>query len=167
MIWVRAVDRRASSNPQGADHADPVLVGLGDRGRFSRENGPSGRLGVDGIGLAPSMAGLAIGAIDLDHGAASPPQVPGQASAIGAGPLDAEPRRAIAEGLGPAEQPPVAGGRGGDLEVAQRPPEVAGEGCRHVDLAVGVDANGDAGGGSCAMLGEAILMSSTPPLCGA
>jgi len=101
---------------------------------------------VGGVRLAPSMPGLAVGAVDLDDGAAGAAQVPGQASPIGAGPLDAEPRRGVTEGLGPAQQPSVASGRRGDLEVPQGATQVTGEGRSNVDLAVGVDADGDTAG---------------------
>ena len=93
------------------------------------------------------MPGLAVGAVDLDDGAASTTQGAGEPGSVGAGPLDAEPRRWVAEPLGPAEQASIAGGGGGDLEVPQGPPQVPCESRRDVDLTVGVDADGDAARG--------------------
>jgi hypothetical protein len=97
--------------------------------------------------VPPSMAGLAVGAVDLDDAAPGTPEVARQAGSVGAGALEAEPRGGVAETLGPPEQPTVAGGSGGDLEVPQGPPQIAGESRGNVDLTVGVDANGDAARG--------------------
>ena len=75
-------------------------------------------------------------------------------------------RRSITETWAQRSRLAVAGGCGRDLEMAQGPPEIAGESCDDVDLTVGVDADGDAGRPPCGMLPEAILMSSRPPSSG-
>ena len=74
LIWltisVVVFDRGPACHPQGADHAHAVLVSLGDPRGLAGEHGPGSGLGIDRIRLAPGVAGLAIGAVDLDDSAA-------------------------------------------------------------------------------------------------
>ena len=143
MSWVLALtaDRRATRRVRIMP--TQVVVALGDARGLTGEHCTCRRLGIDGIGLAPSVARLAIGAVDLDDRASFVAQEPCQAGTIRARALDAE-AELVPQAAGPGQKATVPGGCGLDLEVAQGPPEVAGEGRRDVHVTVGVDPDGDA-----------------------
>jgi len=61
------------------------------RHRALFERGPGGGFGVDGVGPAVSAAPLTVRAVHLDNRDAFAGQVAGQAGAVAAGALDADP----------------------------------------------------------------------------
>jgi hypothetical protein len=67
--------------------------------------------------------------------------MPGQRCAVGAGALHSE-RGDLTVPAGPGQQPPVAGRRGREAGVGQRPTDLVDHG-RVVHIAVGVHADGD------------------------
>jgi hypothetical protein len=77
--------------------------------------------GVDRVGLAVQPAGLAIGAIDLDHPDTPATQVAGQSRAVGARTLHPDPGDGTKPGH-PVEQRLVPSGAGRERSNVQHPP---------------------------------------------
>jgi hypothetical protein len=96
-----------------------------------------------GSRLAAGVAGLAIGAVHLNDGAAGRDQKAGKAGTIRSGAFDAE-AWVAAQAAGPLQQPAVPGRRGRDCQVSEWPAEVTREGGGDVRITVGVDADGGA-----------------------
>jgi hypothetical protein len=103
----------ALDDGQRSDRFDRAVCVFARALRSSGERGgPSGD-GVDAVGLAVTMPGLAVGPVDLNHLDARASQEPCQASPVGAGALDTDqPDRT--ERAEPVQQCPVAGGIGGE-----------------------------------------------------
>jgi hypothetical protein len=85
-------------------------------------------------------AGLAVRAVDLDHGHARSLEVAGQTGAIGTGPFDPNPFDGP-ETAEPAQQLGVAGGGGGERFHPQQAADAV-EGGGHVDVQMGVHTAG-------------------------
>ena len=76
--------------PRHRDHPDRLhgpVGALGHAHRGTVERGPGRGLGVDGVGLAPPAAHLAVGSVDLDYGDACGAEMAGEPGAVGAGAL--------------------------------------------------------------------------------
>src|SRR4029453_16513620 len=104
-------------------------------------HGAGGGVGIDRVALAAPAAGGPVGSVDLQDPLAVAAQEAGQAGAVAAGALH-PPGLDLAERVGPGQQLGVAaaGGRrhGGAKPAAEL---VSGRG--HVQVLVGVDADGD------------------------
>src|ERR1017187_10344261 len=105
---------RATGDVQDPQGFDVAVATLGLSFRLARQCRLGGGDGVDGIGLALAMAGLAIGAVDLDDLDAGTSEEPGQLGAVGTGALDSHPCHRSEPGE-PPKQLLVA--RCGDLEL--------------------------------------------------
>jgi hypothetical protein len=138
--WVRALWALVRARRRTLmDSTFPALrlpVGL------ARLSGACRRDGVEGIGLAPPPARLAVGPVDLHHGDAVVEQVARESCAVRTGALDTDPFD-LAEAPQPGEQPAVAGGGGRERLDAEQPADGAEHGS-DVDVEVGVDPADDA-----------------------
>jgi hypothetical protein len=105
------------------------------------KGGPGRGDGVDRVGLAVAVAGLAIGPIDLDHLDARGAQEPGQPRSIRARALDPDPHDFTKAGQ-PGEQLGVALARHRERLDTQQA-TVAVHRRRHMSVEVGVDPAAD------------------------
>jgi hypothetical protein len=129
---------RALGHQQHPDRFDVAIRGLGDPLRPARQGGPGGFDSVELIGLAVAATLLAVRSVDLDHRHRLTMQEPGQAHAVGTGPLHTD-RHHLPEPGEPAVQVPIARrGRGERLNSQQRTSGIERRG--HVLIEVGVHA---------------------------
>jgi hypothetical protein len=134
------LDRSQAGHSQRPDGLDGAVRSFGHHGGDASQHCSGGGLGVDGVGLARLAARSSLRSWHLQHGDLFPPQVAGQAGAVGAGafhPDSAHP----AEATHPPHQVSVGLVAGGELGGPEQP-------------AVAVDHRCAVGGG----------MVSTPPM---
>ena len=115
------LDRRSAGDAQRPDCFHWPVAGFGSGGGVAAEGVPCRGFGVGHIGLAAAPARLAVGAVHLHHGDARRGEVAGQAGAVAAGDLDADPREP-APGRQPGEQFAIADPRCGERRRAEQPP---------------------------------------------
>ncbi len=132
---------RAFGDDEDPDGLDRTVPALGRSLGAARENGPGGLDGVEGIGLAAVVSGLAVLAVHFDDVDAGPSEEAGDARPIGPRPFHPD-FSDVAEGFEPGEQGRVALGIGPERLGAEQATDLVQHG-GHVDLPVGVDATGD------------------------
>ena len=96
---------------------------------------------IVGIALPCAPTALAVGPVYFDHADLVGKQVPGESRSIAAGPFDADELEGP-EGLEPAQELPVARGRGRKALDAELGSSFV-ESSRHVGVEVRVDPSGD------------------------
>ena len=135
------LDGPAAGDTQLADRFDRAGSRFGYDGGLAVEHRPSGRLGVDGIGLASSPTVLTVGSIDLDHGDLAGAEVTGEARTPRPGAFHPHGHQ-FAVRMQPTKRVSVAVAGGGEALAGQRSAHVVDDG-NHVDVFVGVDAADD------------------------
>jgi hypothetical protein len=135
------LDRTSPCTAQHADRLHDPVAPFGQRGRGAGQHRSGGGLGVDRVALAALAAGLAVGAVGLQHLHAAFQQEPGQPGAVGPGAFDAD-RAEPPVATQPGKQLAVAVGVGAELGVGQQPAVLVDDG-GVVGAAVGVDSADD------------------------
>ena len=148
MAWVRAfiAVARATRSERIISTCRSPALGMA---ALAGQDRSGGGLGIDRVGLAPPAAGLAVGAVDLNHDLALRAQEASQPGPIAAGPFHPAGCH-LAKSAGPVQQRPIAARRG---RIASWPGDgrtVVGDG--DVDIAVGVDPDRDPDRLGCAMV---------------
>ena len=131
----------ALGDHQRPDRLDRAVPALGRAAGPAGLGGPGGADRIQRVGLALPAAVLAVGAVHLHDPDTGRGDVPGQASAVAAGPFDPDQAHG-AEPAQPAQQPGIAGRGGRELLDAEQPADrIERGGDMHVG--VGVHAAGD------------------------
>ena len=134
--------RRSAGQPQGADHLDLAIPGLGLPDDRPGLHGPRGRFGVERIGLAasaPCLSVVAVGALDFDDGHAARTEPARQPGAVTPGPLDPD-LLDHPEVTRPRQERREASGRRRDAAGSQAPTELIE---RHPDVLIGMGIDTD------------------------
>jgi hypothetical protein len=137
--------RRSSGQPQGTDHLDLAISGLGLAGHRASLHRPRRCLGIERIGLAASssdLAVMAVGTLDLDDDHPADSEPASQAGAVAPGPLDPDPLD-HPKAARPRQERREPGRRRRDTPGSQAPTELIE---RHADVLIDmrIDANRDA-----------------------
>ena len=137
------LDRRSAGHRQHPDRLDGPVACFGLGVGVAVQRGACCGGGVDSVGLAPTAAGLAVGAVDLQHPCPASGETARQARPVGAGPLDADGLDGPV-GLHPGEQMIIALRVGGERGRSQRPSQAVHDG-GHMGVLVRVDPADDGG----------------------
>ena len=137
------LDRRSAGHRQHPDRLDGPVACFGLGVGVAVQRGACCGGGVDSVGLAPTAAGLAVGAVDLQHPCPASGETARQARPVGAGPLDADGLDGPV-GLHPGEQMVIALRVGGERGRSQRPSQAVHDG-GHMGVLVRVDPADDGG----------------------